>query len=265
MGVPGHLLRSFATDDEGVVDLASGTSLVNHRTPLAQRWGGWYVTGSSGGQAHRGNLIGKAALAKYEQRPTPNDVQDLERFFDVARYPNPDSDLVALMVLEHQTHMHNFITRLHYEADLALARYGHLNYLKSITDSFLKYLLFTEEALLSAPVSGTSRFTDTFPAQGPRDHQGRSLRDFDLRTRLFKYPCSYLVYSEAFNELPRALKEQLYQRLWEILNGQDTGRVFASLAAPDRQAISEILRDTKPDLAAYWSSLGQQSGHGVQQ
>src|SRR5262245_43212530 len=86
MGVPGHLVRSFATDESGVVDLASGTSQVNHRTPLAERWGGWYVTGSSGGQAHRGNLFGKAAFAKHEQDPNaPGDLENLKRFLDVSR------------------------------------------------------------------------------------------------------------------------------------------------------------------------------------
>jgi len=106
---------------DGVVDLSSGTSLVKHRTPLSERWGGWYVTGSSGGQAHRGNLFGKAAFGKHEQDQNATaDVKDLKQFFDASRYPGPRSDIVALMVLEHQTHMHNFITRLQYEATMAL-------------------------------------------------------------------------------------------------------------------------------------------------
>src|ERR1051325_2758379 len=152
MGVPGHLLRSFATDEEGVVDLGSGTSLVNHRTPLAERWGGWYVTGQHGDQVHRGNLIGTAAFAKQER--TPNylgNIEDLQRFFDVTRYPGGQSDIVALMVLGHQTHMHNFITRLHYEAELALQTYGHVNYLKNVSEGVLQYLLFTEGTPLTAP------------------------------------------------------------------------------------------------------------------
>jgi hypothetical protein len=255
LGVPGHLLRSFATDEEGAVDLSSGTSLVNHRTPLAERWGGWYVTGSSGGQAHRGNLIGKAAFAKHEQDPNASgDLENLKQFFEVSPYPGPKSDIVALMVLEHQTHLHNFITRLHYEATMALQTYGHLNYLKNITEAFLKYLLFTEEAPLTAAIRGSSGFTKEFAAQGPRDKQGRSLRDFDLETRLFKHPCSYLIYSEAFDALPERMKAHLYQRLWDILSGKDPNPEFAKLTAQDRKAVLEILADTKPGLPDYWKA-----------
>ena len=258
MGVPGHLVRSFATDEEGIVDLNSGISLINHRTPFAERWGGWYVTGQHGGQTHRGNLIGKAAFAAQER--TPNylgNLEDLARFFDVKRYPGPNSDIVALMVLEHQTHMHNFITRLHYEAELTLKAYGHINYLKNISEAFLKYLLFTEETPLIASVKGASTFAQDFAASGPRDRLGRSLRDFDLRTRLFKHPCSYLIYSEAFDQLPREIREHLYRRLWEILTGKDAKPDYASISPETRRAIFEILRDTKPSLATFWNTLSR--------
>jgi hypothetical protein len=253
MGVPGHLVRSFATDDNGVVDLSSGTSLVNHRTPIEERWGGWYVSGTHGQQLHRGNLIGKGAFERQEKEPNFRGNQtDLSRFFDTKKYPSPHSDLIALMVLEHQTHMHNFITRLNYEATLHLQHSGHTRYLKSIVEAFLKYLLFAEEAPVAAPLRGTSDFAKEFASRGPTDKRGRSLREFDLHTRLFKYPCSFLIYSEAFDHLPQPVKEQVYHRLWEILSGQDTIAAYAKLDAPTRGAIAEILIATKPGLPAYW-------------
>jgi hypothetical protein len=253
MGVPGHLVRSFATDESGVVDLQSGTSLVNHRTPLAERWGGWYVTGTHGKQAHRGNLIGPAAFARQEKEPNHlGNLTKLVRFFDVEKYPAPTSDIVALMVLEHQTHMHNFLTRLNYEATLALQQYGHVNYLKSIVTAFLKYLLFVEEAPLASPIRGTSGFAQEFAARGPTDNRGRSLRQFDLQTRLFKHPCSYLIYSEAFDALPDKIKALLYQRLHDILTGKDASADFAKLPADTRRAILEILIATKLGLPSYW-------------
>jgi hypothetical protein len=255
MGVPGHLIRSFATDENGVVDLSSGTSLVNHRTPLAERWGGWYVTGTHGDQVHRGNLIGKAAFDRQAEEPNyAGNLTNLNRFFDAAPYRAPDSDIVALLVLEHQTHMHNFITRLHYAATIALEQYGHLNYVSAPIDAFLKYLLFVEEAPLTAPVKGTSKFANEFTSAGPKDKKGRSLRDLDLRTRLLKHPCSYLIYSEAFDALPDALKQRIYQRLWDILNGKDGSSDFESLDRESRQAILEILRETKRGLPEYWFS-----------
>jgi hypothetical protein len=125
--VPGLLVRSFPCDENGSVDLGQGTSLVTHRTPLLDRWGGWYVTGNAGGQAHRGNLIGQAAFERLQQAgKSAGDIFDLAQFFSVEEYPARSSDIVALMVLEHQSHMHNYITRLHYESQLALQQFGHL-------------------------------------------------------------------------------------------------------------------------------------------
>ncbi len=257
MGVPGHLVRSFATDDTGVADLQTGVSLVNHRTPLAERWGGWYVTGLHGTQMHRGNLIGKAAFQRQEKEPNYlGNLTDLSRFFRVADYPLPQSDIVALMVLEHQTHMHNFITRLNYESTLALAQYGHLNYFKTVTEAFLKYLLFTEEAPLTSAIRGQAGFARGFVNLGPNDQQGRSLREFDLQTRLFKYPCSYLIYSAAFDSLPEKMRAVVYQRLWEILTGRDASPEFQNISTDIKRAIYEILLETKPGLPEYWKKSG---------
>ncbi len=253
MGVPGHLVRSFATDEVGVVDLNSGTSLVTHRTPLADRWGGWYVSGTHGAMTHRGNLIGKTAFVKQERQPNHLGNQTKhDGFFDPAPYPLPSSDLVALMVMEHQIHMHNFITRLQFEGTIALQQYGHVRYLKNITEGFVRYLFFTEEAELKSPVRGVSEFTGDFAAMGPRDKRGRSLRDFDLQTRIFKYPCSYLIYSPAFNELPKPVKEKIYARAFEVLSGKDASPDYKTLTPEIRRAVLEILADTKPDLPKEW-------------
>jgi hypothetical protein len=146
--------------------------------------------------------------------------------------------------------MHNYLARLHYAAKIALLQYGHVKYLQSAIDGFLKYLLFTEETQLAAPINGSSEFAKEFAAAGPKDSKGRSLRDFDLQTRMFKYPCSYLIYSEAFDELPQPLKEAIYRRLFEILSGKD--KEFESSPPDTKLAILEILRDTKAGLPAYW-------------
>lgn len=252
MGVPGHLVRSFVTESNGVVDLSTGVSPVNHRTPLADRWGGWYVTGTHGDQVHRGNLIGKAAFERQEKEPNYlGNVTDLGQLFDSSRYSTPYSDIVALMVLEHQTHLQNFITRLNYAATLAIQQYGHINYLNSMTEAFLKYLLLTEETPLTAPIKGRAGFTEWFAGQGPKDRQGRSLRQLELQTRLFKFPCSYLIYSEAFDALPEKMKEKLYRRLWEILSGTDT-KFDSRMTSETRRAVLEILIETKAGLPEYW-------------
>ena len=261
MGVPGHLMRSVGTDMEGEPQAHAEVSSIDHCTPLADRWAGWFVTGTHGAQTHRGNLVGLKALERQESEPNwQGNLKDLSRFIDASPYPEPGSDIVALMVLEHQAHMHNYITRLNYETQIMTARYGHIRYLTSQENAFLRYLLFTEEAPLTGPVAGTSGYARDFEKMGPRDKQGRSLRDFDLQTRLFKYPCSFLIYSAAFDQLPEVMKTRLLQRLWDILNGRDTSPDFAQLSPERRHAILEILRDTKPNLPDYWRAPDEAGG-----
>lgn len=258
MGVPGHLVRSFATDEDGVVDLVSGTSQVNHRTPFEERWGGWFVTGTHGEQTHRGNLVGKAAFEKHVEDPNfAGNLKELSKFINADKYSSPGSDIVALMVLEHQTHMHNYLARLNYEATIALKTYGHVNYLRSIVDGFVRYLLFVEEAPLTAKVTGASTFQADFEKLGRKDSKGRSLREFDLSERMFKYPCSYLIYSEAFDSLPSPVKEKVYARLFDVLTGKESSEAYEALSSDSRRAILEILAETKSDLPDYWKEAAQ--------
>jgi hypothetical protein len=119
----------------------------------------------------------------------------------------------------------------------------------------VRYLLFANEAPLGEPVAGTSGFAEEFAARGPRDARGRSLRDFDLQRRIFKYPCSYLIYSEAFDAIPQPAKDYVYRRIFEVLTGREQGPEFASLSAEDRQAILEILVATKPGLPEEWKEF----------
>src|SRR5207302_8884790 len=120
--------------------------------------------------------------------------------------------------------------------------------IKNAGEPLLKYLLFSGETGLTDRVRGTSGFAEEFCQRGPRDSRGRSLRDFDLQRRLFKYPCSYLIYSAAFDSLPGPVKDYVLHRLWEVLNGKDTSAEFAHLTTADRRAMLEILVTTKPNL-----------------
>ncbi|MBI3879575.1 MAG: hypothetical protein HY301_05865 [Verrucomicrobia bacterium] len=264
LGVPGHFVRSIATDETGEMDSQSEISYINHRSPLADRWAGWFVTGQSGSQAHRGNLIGAKEFARFEKEPGfRGNLTDLGRFFDEEKYFGRGSDLVALMVLEHQGQMHNYIARLNFETQIMMKTYGHIRYLRTQVAAFLRYLLLTEEQPLTAPVSGNPQFVKDFEAHGPRDAQGRSLRDLDLQTRLFKHPCSYLIYSDAFDALPAIMRDHLLQRLHDILTGKDTSEDFAAMRAEDRKNILEILVATKPSLPDYWRNPAPVSAAGA--
>lgn len=267
-GFPGHLVRSVAADGKGELVLSRGSKTVDHSTPFEDRWGGWYVTGTSGTQTHLGNqIVGGWAWAGDKQPPGEN-VTDLKPYFTVANYLSPHSDLVALMVLEHQGETLNRLTRAAFQTRLAQHEQTELNKAmkeppgtrsESITkrvhwacEPVVQYLLFSDEAKLTAAVAGTSDFVKKFAARGPFDAKKRSLREFDLKTRMFRYPLSYVIYSRQFDGLPAEAKERIHLRLWEVLTGKDTSKEFAHLSKEDRAAVIEILRDTKKNLPEYW-------------
>lgn len=271
--VPGHLVRSLFVDAGGLPLLSKGSHAVNHTTPLKDRWGGWYVTGTHGAQSHMGNLITRDTDEGEETAEVDNaagqNVTRLDQLVRLDPYLTSHSDIVALMVMEHQTLVHNRLTHANYAARQALDYEATMNRalekpegtrLESTTrriasagDALVDALLLVNEAQLTAPIQGTSGFTETFARNGPQDAQGRSLRDLDLGSRLFQYPCSYLIYSRSFDELPAEMREYVWQQLWNVVSGVDTTEKFAHLSIEDRQAIREILRDTKPGLPAYWN------------
>ena len=249
LGVPGLLISSVHPRTGGRESHGSAF-MTDDRTPIEERWGGWYVTGTTGDQKHYGNnpnLVDPLEPGG-PAGPDSQNVTKIDGFFDVSRYPASTSDLVALMTLEHQIRMTNLITRVGWDARIN-AKDPKLD---GEIEELLGYMLFTDEAPLKAPVAGVSSFAKTFAERGPRDKQGRSLRDFDLKTRLFRYPLSYMIYSAAFDGMPEAARSRVYQRLYDILSGKDTSKTFNSLSAADRHALVEIVRDTKPGLPAYW-------------
>jgi hypothetical protein len=250
LNAPGWMVRSFITHDDGDVDVLSGL-MVTHRTPIAERWGGYYVTGDTGGQRHRGNLFSAEASPRKDPIAAPATITDLKPFLDAGKFPVPSSDVVALLVLEHQVHMMNLLTRLRLDVE-ALGENESLERVRSSSEEVLKYLIFIEEAPLAAPVRGNSDFARQFESIGPADAQGRALRQLDLKKRLFKYPCSFMVYSPSFEALPLRARRHLYLRLWQVLSGEDESGDFKSLPAEARAAVREILVKTKKDLPAYW-------------
>jgi hypothetical protein len=203
-GVPGLLVRS-----NGVV--------TDHRTPYEERWGGWYVTGLARRFRHQGNRVGQGWLESlYDQ-------------FDTSGYPGMYSDIAALMILEHQTHATNLITRLQREPT------------SEAINELVDYFLFVDEPKLPSLVISTSGYAQRFAEAGPRDSKGRSLRQFDLKTRLFRYPCSYMIYSPAFDTLPAEVRQAVYVRMRQVL--------YSRIPAADRQAVIEILQETKKEFA----------------
>jgi hypothetical protein len=250
---------------------SAGGFITDHSSALKDRWGGWYVSGTSGNQTHMGNAVIRDVRDDEVRAPVSQGIPNLtslKPYFDTSAYLTPHSDIVALMTLEHQTQMDNLIIRAGWEARIAMAQNKDINKafgdpeesirpstqhrIDAVVEDMLAYMLFTQETKLTAPVIGTSGFSEEFPKRGPRDAKGRSLRDFDLKIRMFRYPCSFMIYSDAFDGMPSIVKDRLYRRLFEVLSGKDNSAAFASLNQQDRKAILEIVRETKNGLPSYW-------------
>ncbi|MCA8996858.1 MAG: hypothetical protein KDA80_07730 [Planctomycetaceae bacterium] len=263
-GVPGFVMRSVFPDRSGQPHYGSGTYTLDQTTPFERRWGGWYVTGSHGDMRHLGNAVSAEEMLSKEEIEAGANVCDLSPLFDVTPYLTDTSDVVALMVLEHQTQMHNFLTLANFESRIALdyntvmakaldrpedeLSESTQRRIASVGEKLIKHLLFVDEFSLTSPVKGNSTFAEDFQALGSRDSQGRSLRDLDLQTRLFKYPCSFLILNESFKQLPKPVLTYVMTRLTGILQGTDESGEFDHLTPADRMAIREILQQEIPEL-----------------
>jgi hypothetical protein len=254
------MLRSVFTSPSGTQAAGTPSYITGQDSALKDRWGGWYVTGSLGKQIHLGNaVLPGGARPEQLDRTSRANLPDLAGLLDTSDYLTGYRDIVAHLVLAHQTQMHNLITQTNYQTRLALyagkdADAAHRQFERP-AEQLVRYLLFANEAPLEEPVAGTSGFAQEFAARGPRDARGRSLRDFDLERRIFRYPCSYLIYSEAFDAIPQPAKDYVYRRIFDVLSGREQGPEFASLSAEDRQAILEILVATKPGLPEEWKEF----------
>ncbi len=262
LGVPGMILRSFYTLPDGRPKLILGGFTTDQRSAFEERWGGWYVTGWMAHARHMGNAM--LADPDHPESMITNQtlhVASLKDKFDTGHYLSTYSDIVALLVFDHQMYMTNLITRVGWEVRCAL--YDHATsralaeLLHESASELVDYLLFIDEAPLPGPVHGTSGFSEKFATRGPFDRRGRSLRQLDLRSRLLRYPCSYMLYSQAFDSLPEQARGAIYQRLWQILSGAEKGKRYARLSLIDRQAIVEILRETKPSLPRYFQPVAR--------
>jgi hypothetical protein len=284
LDVPGLLVRSVYTMPDGTA-VGQVDGFVNgHNSPLELRWGGWYVSGTHGATLHLGNtFVTRADHPELSNLAAGANVTDLRSRFDSTRYLSPHSDLVALLVLEHQVRMQNLITHASYETRLALDELAHERPLRETSpgalpawteqrialagELLLEYLLCRDEAPLNGPLAGTSEFAAEFQRCGPRATNGRSLHQLDLNTRLLRHPCSFLIYAAAFDALPREMKNYLWDRLEQILSGKDTSPTYATISLHARQDLLEILKETKPEFAAWLrvrpASSASKTGRGL--
>ncbi|MBK8250305.1 MAG: hypothetical protein IPK85_23360 [Gemmatimonadetes bacterium] len=270
-GVPGLMTLSTIADRLGYPITGVQDGAMTDATPVAQRFGGWYVTGTHGPHGHSGNVrstklsheVDKKAYRAQIDLTTESERANLADYFDASVYLNGHSDVVALMVLVHQAVVHNLVTLVHRAADEADRRYsGPRNpaapdggipmtpTLQAAASRLVQALFFDDAAPLTAELRGTSSFATDFVGRGPRDSQGRSLRDFDLKARLFKYPLSFLVYSDGVRTLPPVAKREVFALIAAVLGSEPTSPLAHPLDPTTRDAIRDILRETMPDAIA---------------
>lgn len=255
-GVPGVYVGSVIPGPSGAPLRGHSAIVTGSSTPFWERWGGWYVTAARGEPKSRANAAATSSEApdRLVRRVPPN-VHTLEALFDPGAYLAPTSDLVALLVFEHQTLVTNLLTRVAWQARLAAGSRPGPPAGSTLADdvrALVDALLFAGEAPLPARVQGVSSFAATFAARGPRDRAGRSLRDFDLETRIFRYPLSFLVYGAQFQALPPPVRAAVLAEVKRRLDASAPGPRFPHLTAPVRAAIRDIVRATVSGLPAGW-------------
>ncbi|MFO0942479.1 MAG: hypothetical protein U0930_17210 [Pirellulales bacterium] len=277
--VPGHIVRSVHCDHDGQPLLNLGSFITTDRSPFDERWGGWYVTGHHGRQKHMGNLTLRDQTPSDQALVAANRTDDIDAAnsalgfnwsslkdrFDTTRYLSPHSDLVSLMILEHQTSVQNTLTSACHAGRIAEAEMLESNALFErptdfVSDSFnhrfesaakmvVQALLMKEAIEFSDEIVGTSNFANRFQSLGSNDSYTRSLRQLDLSRRLFRYSCSYLIYSGAFRSLPIPVLQRVYRRLNEVLSAKTTDDEFHHISLEERRDILDILKATGLDIA----------------
>lgn len=256
-GVPGMFIRSVVPDQNSHAILSAGTSLVTDSTPLKDRWGGWYVTGSSD-HPHLGNRwVADSKLEEVDFAPEVSKYENLAELIDTKKYLRPTSDILALMVLEHQCRTHNLMTKA--KMGYQRARYFQKSYREgedldsregmswktadSSAKEIVKALLFTDEVDPGGDgVEGAKAFEEAFDGMGVKTAKGKSLRDLRLYERLFKNRCSYMIYSLAFEGMPKLVKERAFHHLRLALSDE----VENHLGSREKKAILAILTETVP-------------------
>jgi hypothetical protein len=211
---------------------------------------------------HRGNVT----LDPADPVTLPSDglnVASVADRIEATRYLERGSDIVSLLTLEHQAGFVNIVTRINAQyrglknISVVPALRSTQEDIDASIDELVRYLVFADEVVLPSPVEGSSTFSQTFVQLGPHDAQGRSLRDFDLKTRVFRYPLSYMVYSQSFDDLNPTAKELVWRRLYDILCGADRSANAPHIDRAAGAAAIAILAATKSGLPDYWKPTKQ--------
>jgi hypothetical protein len=272
--LPGVMIRSVYPQNTGLPLFQAGSYHTRQDSPIEERWGGWYVTGEVEECGHLGNTLAHADRRDVEVTLLPmteEPVSALDEFFNAEPYLNGgSSDVVSLMMLEHQVGTHNLLIEANLTTQNTLYRHVEMQkafgepidaplsetnqrILGRLADKVLEQMLYADEYVLPAGVEGSTAFQDAFQKNQRENSEGRSLKDFRLYERLMKYRCSHLIYSEAFTNLPEEIHSRILDKLHSILTEPDSWPDFAHLSDSEREDILAIVSETVPNLTEVWT------------
>jgi hypothetical protein len=247
-GTPRFMMTSRLVDSNGEIASHEVSVIMEDSTPLRQRWGGWYVTGFHGEQETMANFMfeGQARSVRELDLLANGNKPDLSGLVNTAPYLSNHSDIVALLVIQHQITVQNTMTQAAWDYRQLLAEQGEVSAEKvaELAQPVVDVLFMKDQAALGDQIQGLSGFTEYFQSRGPFDNNGRSLRDLDLSSRVFKYPLSYLIYTDAFAAMPEALHSYIVQTIQSVLTADADTAEYPHLDSQTRAVILDIVNTT---------------------
>ncbi|MEK0445152.1 MAG: hypothetical protein RLZZ399_473 [Verrucomicrobiota bacterium] len=237
--VPGLFAESVLVNTTGASLDGFRRGLVGHTLPIPERLGGWHVTGAPPSAKHLGNLLAESRPGGYASFPNPPGAH-----FAPHRYPVQSSDFLAHLIHEHQIGFHNLVTLAVYHA--RENRENRQDVLQKIALRLVRYVLFQNEAPLPpGGITPDPAFVRDFLRGAHRTPEGASLRELDLKTRLFSKRCSYMIHTPSFAALPEDFLQPFREALEKALRIQNAPAEFDYLPADEKKAIRSILRQTR--------------------
>ena len=245
--VPGLSVKSVAPGPGGGSLDTFHPGQSGHTQPLAERFGGWYVTGTGGFDGHWGNRMGRLYQGELSATPLEPGTR-----FSFERYPVATSDLLAHLLHEHQVGGVNRLIRAQYRfRELHHRNGGSVPQalppdLETELADLLGYLLFAQEAPIPASgIPGNPAFREGF-ARNRKVVDGHSLKDLDLQTRLLRFRCSYLIHTPFFEGLDADLRRRILRDLDHALSPEKRNAASRHLSDSEAAVIRTILRATVP-------------------
>lgn len=251
--LPGLIAESLLVSQAGSSLETYRRDVQGHQIPLEDRFGGWHLTGDHHLSSHKANVMGLAQNRKIEKTPVPPG-----QFSDLGLHLLPTSDILPHLIHEHQI---GFENRLVY-AIYTLRQLKHENRgllgaaakaeIEERAQEMARYIMFADEAKFpSRGITGDPAYAQDFLRDRKLTEAGLSLKDFDMRTRMFKHRCSYMLYTDTWKQAPKELKERIYYHMALYLRDQPDAH-HAHLAPAERMAVRGILKETMNDLPAWW-------------